>query len=447
MKSSANSIFKKIIASPILWGGAITYLFYSLLSNGIIKSPLLNRYFAAHPIEYVETAMFFVGVTALVIKYFQVLKHRNGILAAPILPEIKEHRVDVRSCDTYLQMVNKFISKMGATYYPKRLHRALKYVRQCESAEQLDQELRYLSDEDAANADSDYGFVQSIIWAIPILGFLGTVVGIAVSMGNLVPEELEKSLPFVMDGLTVAFDTTAIALGFSIVLYFAKYTTSRLENQTLFAIDRQVDEELRGRFELIGAAAENKELIFVRKMLESMIGSFEEMTKNQIATWEKAINTANERFARISSESASQLKVLLAGALRDNIESHAKSLADSEQQLLAKTEKSILAINESIRGNLQTVGSLQENVIRQTDVLRNVIEATGQITRLEDRLNQNLAALGGSRNFEETVNSLAAVIHLLNSKFTGIAGPTGPTGPGEPSLVQLQRAKGKGQAA
>jgi hypothetical protein len=67
-----------------------------------------------------------------------------------------------------------------------------------------------------------------------------------------------------------------------------------------------------------------------------------------------------------------------------------------------------------------------------------VVDATGQVTRLEDTLNRNLAALGGSQNFEETVQSLAAVIHLLNARL----GQSGA-----PATTLRPPARNVGQAA
>lgn len=425
----ANSLFNKTLGSPILWGGLIAYVFYYLLHHGTIRSGILTRYLAMHPIEYVETIMFFIGMAALGIKGFSLIRHRGGLSASPLLPAITNRKVDTRSCESYLHTVEEFLRKHGPSYYPSRLFNALKYVRQCESAEQLDQELRFLADEDAMNSESDYGFVQLIIWAIPILGFLGTVVGIAVAMGNLNPEELENSLPTVMSGLTVAFDTTAIALAFSIILFSTKYWISRRENQLLGQVDRLINEELRGRFELIGTDADHGQILAVRKMLESLTQSVGEMFKMQCSTWEKAMNAANTRFVRLSGECSELVKTAFHEALRENMETHVQTLTQSEDILLKRTENGVNAINESMRQNLRAFGVVQENIVRQTEVFKSVVEATGQIAKLEERLNQNLHALSGSRNFEETVNSLAAVIHLLNSKFTS----------GESSIIQLHR--------
>ena len=59
--------------------------------------------------------------------------------------------------------------------------------------------------------------------------------------------------------------------------------------------------------------------------------------------------------------------------------------------------------------------------------------------KLEEALNRNLAALSGAKNFEQTVMSLAAAIHLLNARLADV--PSGaPT-------VQLDENSGTTQAA
>lgn len=147
------------------------------------------------------------------------------------------------------------------------------------------------------------------------------------------------------------------------------------------------------------------------------------------------METANSRYTRLTLESAEQMKATLGPALRENLQHHAQSLAASEGKLLAKTETAVLTLNATVRDQLEILASLEEQLVRQTEVFRGIVEATGQVAKLEDRLNQNLAALSGSRNFEETVNSLAAVIHLLNTKLSDV--------PTEPHVIQLPRRKGE----
>ena len=66
-----------------------------------------------------------------------------------------------------------------------------------------------LADQAAERLHESYSLVRTITWAVPILGFLGTVVGITMAIANVTPEQLDTSLGEVTDGLAVAFDTTA----------------------------------------------------------------------------------------------------------------------------------------------------------------------------------------------------------------------------------------------
>ena len=97
-----------------------------------------------------------------------------------------------------------------------------------------------------------YSMVRIIIWAIPILGLLGTVIGITIAVANLNPETLEESMTKVTHGLGVAFDHTATALSLTMLLMFAKAGVERVEDSLLARVDERVSHELVGRFQRTG---------------------------------------------------------------------------------------------------------------------------------------------------------------------------------------------------
>ena len=66
----------------------------------------------------------------------------------------------------------------------------MSFVARKGSPDTLDEEIKYLSDIDAAHAAQSYGLIKIIIWAIPILGFLGTVIGITIAIASLQPEQI-----------------------------------------------------------------------------------------------------------------------------------------------------------------------------------------------------------------------------------------------------------------
>src|SRR5207244_8605518 len=125
----------------------------------------------------------------------------------------------------------------------------LEFVHSRGSANQLDDHLRSLADADALVHEESYSLLRFITWAIPILGFLGTVLGITGAISGVTPEILERSLSHVTDGLALAFDTTALALGLTMLLMFSSFLVERAEQSVLEAVDRYADREFAPRFE------------------------------------------------------------------------------------------------------------------------------------------------------------------------------------------------------
>jgi biopolymer transport protein ExbB/TolQ len=113
------------------------------------------------------------------------------------------------------------------SFLGRRLATALDFVNRRKSAQDLDDQLRQLADNDAMGLEGSYALTRFITWAIPILGFLGTVLGITGAIAGVTPEVLEESLSTVTDGLALAFDSTALALALTMVLMFVASNLER----------------------------------------------------------------------------------------------------------------------------------------------------------------------------------------------------------------------------
>jgi hypothetical protein len=75
-------------------------------------------------------------------------------------------------------------------------------------------------------------------------------------------------------------------------------------------------------------------------------------------------------------------------------------------------------MSEAAAGHVQTaMSSAAGELASQTGVLQRAVEAAGEVTRLEDALNRNLAALAGAKHFEQTVLSLAAAVNMLSARL------------------------------
>ncbi len=430
---------RALARSPLLWGSLACCAFYGLLFSGLVESKFVERYFASHPVEYAATIMFFVGLAALAIKAVGTARQSQG-LTKPLFGPIRQGGQPVSDCKPLAARLAQLPAREQDGYLVRRVRDALEHVRRSGSAETIDDELKYLADLDAGRAYADYELVRMFIWAIPILGFLGTVIGIAQAMGNLAPQALEDSLPQVMAGLTVAFDTTKLALGLCIVLFFAQFLVSRAENALLSQVDRRVEEELVGRFERISDGPDGQ-LVAIRRMIEALIDSTDALVRRQTELWQASIDAAHQRWTTMSDAAGEQLRAALAGALNDNLRVHAREVVAAQQAAEQENRHNWQELQDALLRNSAMIAALQKAVIQKAEVLGRAAEATGQVVQLEKALNENLGALAGAKNFEQTVMSLAATIHLLNARLSDL--------PADAANVRLDRDPGNqaGQAA
>lgn len=71
-----------------------------------------------------------------------------------------------------------------------------------------------------SKAESEQSMIRYVAWAIPSVGFIGTIIGIAASLGSVKGEMSASDILLVTDALNIAFDTTLFSLFLSIVLMF-----------------------------------------------------------------------------------------------------------------------------------------------------------------------------------------------------------------------------------
>jgi len=444
-RSSIGSMFASLFW-PLVLGLGATAGFYALVYRGPLHHPLVMRYFAGHPINMIETALFFIGLAALVLKLFELLGEFS-VISTVSLGESAPHQPASNAVE-WLEQLAQLPSRAQCSYLGRRLSEALESVRQRGSADNLADELKYLSETDAGRAQDSYSLVRIVIWATPMLGFLGTVVGITDALGDLGRElsntsaagaggSLNTAMQGLLAGLYVAFDTTAIALCFSIGLMFVQFMLDRGESQLLAAVDHRATQELSGRFELTGVS-NDPNLQLVQRMAQGVIKATEQLVVRQSELWQQSMTAAQDQWQRSTRQSTEQVQTALAGALNQSLAQHAAHLIKSEQasaeQLQTRWEQWQTALSQ----NARLLHAQQQEMVKQGELMTQAIRAAGDVVQLERALNNNLAALAGAKNFEDTVMSLAAAIHLLNARLGRL--PESPP-------IELKHAQVKGRAA
>jgi biopolymer transport protein ExbB/TolQ len=115
------------------------------------------------------------------------------------------------------------------------------------------------ADSDASAVDSSYTVIRSLIWTIPILGFIGTVVGLSQAIGSFTEvltaaggeaSGIKQKLGPVVGGLATAFETTLVALVAAVIIQLLSTWVFKREEALLDAISDYVTEHVLSRLKL-----------------------------------------------------------------------------------------------------------------------------------------------------------------------------------------------------
>jgi biopolymer transport protein ExbB/TolQ len=371
--SQFNKLVEWILRLPILWGGVVGLAFYAALDQQWIDSPFLVRYMAGHPVEYTTGVAFFVALAALAMRFFdqtsQFASLGSVVLSPPALGGSP-----VSSCDQLIAELDEQPSVLRRNYLSRRLREAIELVRRKDSADSIEEHLHHLEDVDRDRIHGTYALVRIIIWAMPVLGFLGTVVGITVAIANLSPETMEKSMPDVIHGLGIAFDTTAQALALTMAVMFVKYCVERSDDRLLSLVDARTAEELIGRFQFVGTDGDPN-LASVRRMSEQVLGAVEALASRQAEIWRTSIDETHQQWADVSSSTGKVIQDSLAVVMRQTLEEHARRL----------NEGTHLYADKLSRSSQETVGHLREGLEKLAELLVESLHRHGEVLTASEK--------------------------------------------------------------
>lgn len=249
---------------------AITLLFYVA-----VVQPLSGTYFAdlfgdrgwvPYGIAWLSA---WAGVMLLI--KTQLLATQRRALELDLLPDLIASRITPRNAADFAAHVRDVAAKqiarpplaglLGAgasrSLLVRRIEGALERFRLRSSATDAADQLMSQSQLDAGAVESSYTMVRVFIWAIPLLGFIGTVIGISAAVAGFSDsvasavdlEVMKQSIGSVTTGLGVAFDTTLLALVMSIVIMFPASSLQKAEEDFLNRVESYCDERLARRLD------------------------------------------------------------------------------------------------------------------------------------------------------------------------------------------------------
>jgi biopolymer transport protein ExbB/TolQ len=386
----------------------------------------ISRYFQHH-VERVEVLLFCCALSALAAKFWRHLAE-GRIDGQSLLPAWDGKPAPIREAASLLGSLSRAPRRQRESLLGKRVAAALDFIRQRGSADDFDDHLRALTDNDALALETSYALVRFLTWAMPILGFLGTVLGITASIAGITPDKLENDLSSVTDGLALAFDATALALSMTMVTMFFSFLVERAEQSTLDAIDRHVDQELAHRFERNSRAGLGNEvsgplLEATRQNTETLLQATKTVVQQQADLWAKTLEDGDRRRSKVEEGRQDKISAALEAALETTLDAHTERLQAMERQSVERSAAILKQMDHLAHalGDQQTaLARMTEGVIEQTRVLTQLQSGGSQLADLQTSLDRNLTALAGCGSFDQALQSLTAAIHLLTARASPV---------------------------
>ena len=201
---------------------------------------LLDRASRLYPftIQNAMWLLFFTGLGDLCVRFFrggqELRQMRRGLL-----PEDEETMLRAKDLGGIYAQVRPL--PLSETLFLQRL--VARIVLQFQASRSVDQPHALLNSSLELfqhEIDLKYNMLRYLMWLIPTLGFIGTVVGIALALGEAgnmpdisQPDALAPWMKSLTGSLALAFNTTLVALALSALLVFLTHLAQGREEAAL----------------------------------------------------------------------------------------------------------------------------------------------------------------------------------------------------------------------
>lgn len=151
-----------------------------------------------------------------------------------VLPE------DTRELARHIQALSL---RLQGALLPRALMAALHRFASTRNIQDVSSAVHGVCEAESERLDSEMSMIRYIAWAVPSIGFIGTVRGIGDALGQA-HKAVEGDISGVTASLGVAFNSTLVALLLSIVLMFALHQLQSLQERLILDSEDYCDNRL-----------------------------------------------------------------------------------------------------------------------------------------------------------------------------------------------------------
>jgi biopolymer transport protein ExbB/TolQ len=292
-------------------------------------------------------------------------------------------------------------------------------------------------------SESSYSLPRILVWAIPLLGFIGTVIGISQAVtgfsgfleeaGEI--DQIKEGIGTVTSGLAVAFDTTLVALFLSVLVMIPLVLVERFESRLLLAIDIYLNDRLLPRFKDSGTPLKNEQLTqAIDAAIARHLPSPEALIDPARTYAERAAEVLSQTFiAQLNTVQTQHEKLIerldnlqektleerqaFELSFSENEENYRQAIADliaeingTYRKVSAEMEAGNRAIAQNLIQQAEKIGDRLEHASKSLDSRIALLEKSktniAQILELQERLDKNLRSIARDGHIEVVLTEI-----------------------------------------
>lgn len=257
---------------------------------------------------------------------------------------------------------------------------------------------------------NSFSIPRILVWAIPVLGFLGTVIGIGSAVGQFDSflsnaediDAMRDGLANVTSGLGTAFDTTFLALAISLLVMVPLVAVERHEQRLITRMDLVLRQSLLTV--LPDANQGGNSAGIDEHQLQRVVGAaFEKYLPNAEALVEPA---------KVYAEHAAQ-------SLTEHLDP-IKTLAQDSADAINSAKKSVDGQVEAIKASLDKGADRLDDSVQSLQPLLNQLN---QVQALSSNLDHELKQLQSGAKLTESLADLKAMLSTVDQAMNEVAKP------------------------
>jgi len=430
--------FRVSLLPAVVLGTAVCCLFYFLILLPPLRHPMVIRYALCHWVAVASAWLFCTASIVLLQKLLSVRKQWHlATLTESSLDSLVQQREAWESSatmDAYRRAIavqdlwKLQPAKVQKSWYGQRIANVIERQVERRSIQRLDEDLQANADRDADAQHASLAMVRINCWAMPMLGFLGTVIGISDTLGQMDAQALASGSQDAMNNLTsglyVAFDTTAVGLVLTMIAMFMQFVVQRAEDSLLNTIDQGTASYLHRCLSEQDHSDTSDVEASLKLIAHRLMDSMQLIVERQADLWKSKLDEAHSQWNALAENSQHIAIETITRALTDAMAVHRAAMQEDLNHLVLLQSEGAMQIDQRLQQWQTTISEQarvtlrqQQELNRNAELLEKLLESSQLVQAMQQPLQATLERLTDVDRFEEAAISLSEAVMVLTSQL------------------------------